>query len=160
MYYMLYIYIYIYINRIAYGKIPHVAWGERGQRQDFLCRRCLRFFADVVRKGYRTGSFLTESGAKMNQNRAKRVPKRPKWSQKGAKTSPGDLQRNPCGKVSILDAKRASASLRFGSRFSSILVQIHGKTMTKKHIKNGCPKYRVFLRFGLRKWRKMRSKSR
>ena len=62
--------------------------GERHAcKEDFLCRRCLRFFADVTRAGCRKGGFMIEDGAERIQKGAKIDQRRPKWSPKGAKGS-------------------------------------------------------------------------
>ena len=98
--------VYIYLLIKCLRQIPHVARGERHAcKEDFLCRRCLRFFADVLRKGYRKGVFFTEKGAKRVQNGAKRVPKATKMEPKGSQNEPGTSKMEPCGAVSIFDAK-------------------------------------------------------
>ena len=68
----------------------------------FLRRRCRRFSAGALRKGVPKGTIFDR---RWNQNT-------PKWSQNGAKreptwsqNEPGTSKMEPCGAVSVFDAK-------------------------------------------------------
>ena len=109
---------------VAYGNIPAPGLGRSGCKRKFSCVGVANGNLQVLRElGCQKTWCCMIFDEKYSKMEPKGCQKRSKWSQKGAKTSRGDLKRTPCGKVWILGAKRLSASNWFGSRFGVIFCQ-------------------------------------
>ena len=87
----------------------------------------------VRRQGFKKQDFGAKwvpKKCKMDQNGSQSGPKSPKLAQNGAQKPPkvsqndkGTSKKEPCGKVSIFDAKRGRPPTIFGSHFGPFLVQ-------------------------------------